>query len=209
MTENNEQAGAFRSRVAEIISAGYEEMYVKLATHHDDDVIKALQEMGETEVLEGYAEWAEITLPGALDPEETTDGVVPDPHDAPSYDGINATRIMESFTAGQLLDLLKDFPRSYVEQTGGGTATLLISKTAGDVAIAAGPGSYDWTTPRESSFYSSEFYFGRWDYDEDGNEHEDEAPPSEVLDSQNPGTLERLAERIAATYAQHNTEGGK
>lgn len=93
MTENilTDHAKEVQHRVAQAISAGYDLIYEKLdALHkrdiHDDDVVKALQDLGETQLLEAYAEWAEIVLPDA---EPTSgpvmDDVVPDPHDAPSY----------------------------------------------------------------------------------------------------------------------------
>ena len=50
---------------------------------HDDDVVKALRSIGDIELLDDYAEWAEIDL--REDDNTTTNPAVPDPGDAPSY----------------------------------------------------------------------------------------------------------------------------
>ena len=53
---------------------------------HDDDVVKALRYLGDIELLDDYAEWAEIDL--REDDNTTTSPVVPDPGDAPSYNAL-------------------------------------------------------------------------------------------------------------------------
>ena len=112
------------------------------------------------------------------------------------------------FVARDLLEhLLERFPCSYVEQTGGGTATLYITKHDADVPITAGPGSYNWDNPGSSLFYTGEFYWGRDDYDRDGEEFPEPAAPGGSLDDQDPELpvdFAALAERIAAEYAKYN-----
>lgn len=117
------------------------------------------------------------------------------------------------FSGRTMLELVADeLPGSYVEQTGGGTATLMFFKgtgvpgqlRAGEAAIAAGPGSYNWDKPDESVFRSGEFAFGREDYDSNGNEWPDDAP-SERMDPENPD-LGAVAERIIAKYREYNPE---
>lgn len=172
--------------------------------------------MGEGEIRENYAAWAEIDI-REEDP-RTLDDVVPDPYDSRSYNTLPVpanepdsakwigpvSPLEDEFTGWDLLrHTIDEFPRSYVDQTGGGTATFVIRKSDEDVAITAGPGSYNWTDPKSSVFYTGEFYFGRDQYDNDGNEYPDEGP-SESLDPENPGTLVQLADRIRAVYAKHN-----
>lgn len=90
---SEDRAALVRMHVSSAIEAGANLTYSRLdALHkqdiHDDDVIKALQDLGETQLLEDYAEWGQLILPDAIDPEETTDDVVPDPGDSPSYDSM-------------------------------------------------------------------------------------------------------------------------
>ena len=50
---------------------------------HDEDVVAALRYLGPVDLLDDYAEWAEIDL--REDDNTTTNPAVPDPADAPSY----------------------------------------------------------------------------------------------------------------------------
>ena len=217
MTENStDHTKDVQHRVVQAISTGYDVIYGKLDALHkrginDDDVIQALTALGEIDLLKSYAEWGEITLPDA----EPTNGpvmedVVPDPVVCSSYTNWSprwvgpVSPLEDEFTGWDILrHIIEEFPHSYVEQTGGGTATLVIRKTEQDVAITAGPGAYNWTTPKSSVFYTSEFYFGRRPYDDDGNEDPD-MDPGEALDPENPGTLIQLADRIRDAYTKNN-----
>lgn len=74
--------------VGNIISAGYDFISQKLddlhkRNIHDDDVVKALRDQGESDILDWYAEWADIDL--REDDNTTMNPVVPDPGDAISY----------------------------------------------------------------------------------------------------------------------------
>lgn len=212
-TENQDRSGKVRGRVQSLLIETYNELYRNLDAltqlgYTGSEVVEALREIGEEEIRENYAAWAEIDI--REDDPRTLDDVVPDPADAGSYANWSArwigpvSPLEEDFTGWDILrHLIDEFPHSYVDQTGGGTATLVIRKTEEDVAITAGPGSYNWTTPKSSVFYVGEFYFGRSPYDNDGNDYPDE-DPGEALDAENPGTLIQLADRIRAAYNKHN-----
>lgn len=206
-TENQDRSGKVRGRVMSLLIETYNELYRNLDKLSQvgitgAEIVEALREMGEEEIRENYAAWAEIDI--REDDATTLDDVVPDPFDAGSYANLTRTPIGDVFTGWDLLrHIIDEFPRSYVTQTGGGTATFVIRKADEDVAITAGPGSYNWTSPKSSTFYSGDFNWSRDFYDNDGNEL-DEEPENEHLDPKNPGTLEALAHRIRAIYTKHN-----
>lgn len=213
-TENQDRSEKVRERVSSIIRDAFSEMqrsFDDLDTEGitGTEVVEALREIGEEEIRENYAAWAEIDI--REDDATTLDPTVPDPVTASSYTNWvgPVSPLEDEFTGWDLLrHTIDEFPKSYVEQTGGGTATFVIRKTNTDVAITAGPGSYNWTDPKSSVFYTGEFYFGRDQYDNDGNEYPDE-DPGEALDPENPGTLVQLANRIRAAYAKYNPESGQ
>jgi hypothetical protein len=85
-----------RLAVSNIISSKQDEMFEQFdRLHrrgiHDDDVVKALRHIGEVDLLDAYAEWADIDI--REDDNTTLNPVVPDPGDAPSYTGMNLTNI--------------------------------------------------------------------------------------------------------------------
>lgn len=113
------------------------------------------------------------------------------------------------FYARDLIDALKNegLTESYVEQTGGGCATFMISRgIEGDMQFTAGPGSYNWTDAGTSVFTTDELYFGQdyWDYTEKHDTEPEEYPIA-------PGTpIPEIARAIAAKYREINgpaTEG--
>lgn len=213
-TENQDRSEKVRERVSSIIRDAFSEMQRSFDDLETDgitgtEVVEALREIGEEEIRENYAAWAEIDI--REDDATTLDPTVPDPVTASSYTNWvgPVSTLEDEFTGWDLLrHTIDEFPKSYVEQTGGGTATFVIRKTNTDVAITAGPGSYNWTDPKSSVFYTGEFYFGRDQYDNDGNEYPDE-DPGEALDPENPGTLVQLADRIRAAYIKYNPESGQ
>jgi hypothetical protein len=86
-----EREAAISLAVGNCISAGYDFISQKFDDLHkrgytDDDVVKALRDQGEADLLDWYAEWADIDL--REDDNTTMDPVVPDPGDAPSYAGL-------------------------------------------------------------------------------------------------------------------------
>ena len=212
-TENLDRSKIVRQRVFSILRNAFDEMHRTFDALDTEgiagtEIVEALREIGEEEIRENYAAWAEIDI--REDDATTMDDVVPDPADAGSYTNWTprwigpVSPLEDEFTGWDLLrHVIDEFPKSYVDQTGGGTATFVIRKTDTDVAITAGPGSYNWTDPKASVFYTGEFYFGRDTYDNDGNEYPDE-DPGEALDPENPGTLVQLADRIRAVYNKHN-----
>lgn len=91
MTENapiEDRTANIREVVEHIINRKTEEMFEQFdrlhrRNIHDDDVIAALRHYGDIDLVEGYADWAEIDL--REDDNTTTDPTVPDPADSPSY----------------------------------------------------------------------------------------------------------------------------
>jgi hypothetical protein len=80
-----------RLTVQHIISTKLDEMYEQFDRLHrrnisDQDVVAALRYFGDIELLDGYAEWADIDI--REDDNTTLDPTVPDPGDAPSYDAL-------------------------------------------------------------------------------------------------------------------------
>lgn len=84
-----EDRGAnIRLTVENIINSSYEALFerfdkLKKRGINDDDMVTALRYLEHEELLEAYAEWAEIDL--REDDNTTMNPAVPDPGDAPSY----------------------------------------------------------------------------------------------------------------------------
>jgi hypothetical protein len=83
-----DRAENVKYRVDRIIDDGFDNIYAKFdQLHskgiHDNDVVEALRALHQTDLLDGYAEWADIDL--REDDNTTLNPVVPDPADAPSY----------------------------------------------------------------------------------------------------------------------------
>jgi hypothetical protein len=92
MTENTtpieDREANIKERVRHIIERCYDQMFdafdrLHKRNIHDDDVVSALRSLGENDILDQYAEWADIDL--REDNNTTLDPVVPDPGEAPSY----------------------------------------------------------------------------------------------------------------------------
>jgi len=84
-----DRAANIKHTVERIIDDGYENIYAKLdqlhsKNIHDNDVVEALRSLHESDLLDGYAEWASIDL--REDDNTTLSPVVPDPGNAPSYE---------------------------------------------------------------------------------------------------------------------------
>ena len=81
-------------RLTSISESGEDRIFQKFDELHklhidDTQVIRWLRENGRKELAEGYIEWS-----GAIDPDSdvsnaTTNPIVPDPADAPSYAGLD------------------------------------------------------------------------------------------------------------------------
>lgn len=114
------------------------------------------------------------------------------------------------FTAEDILSRLREeFPAAYCNQTGGGTATLYIHKVPGDIAVTAGPGSFNWSDGNKSVFYIGEFSAGMEMYKNDGTEEreEDELGPDSPLNglsAATPAEFDRVAKIIAEYHAIYN-----
>lgn len=108
-----EREASISLAVGNCISRGYDKISEDLDDLHkrgftDDDIVKALREQGETDILDWYAEWADIDL--REDDNTTTNPVVPDPGDAPSYASLSEVRVPPGHTrfypeAGGILDI--------------------------------------------------------------------------------------------------------
>lgn len=109
MTENkNEDQQPTRSDVVrEAVSSLLTDTYQGLYRSFDDmeerlgitpgEVAEALQEMGEEEIREHYAQWADIDI--REDDADTDPTAVPDPHDASSYNHLTPAIRIEGGTA--------------------------------------------------------------------------------------------------------------
>lgn len=90
MTENLNTPGVVQDIIGHILKRADDIMFEnfdKLHRRgiHDNEVITALRELGETSLADRYIEWGELIDPdGEPGPEDTPD-VVPDPITAPSY----------------------------------------------------------------------------------------------------------------------------
>lgn len=85
MTENTtpieNRAANIKERVSSIIDAAYERMFEQFddlhkRNIHDNDIVEALTQLRELDILDGYANWAEIDL--RTDDNTTTNPTVPD-----------------------------------------------------------------------------------------------------------------------------------
>lgn len=114
------------------------------------------------------------------------------------------------FHAEEILSRLRDdFPAAYVEQTGGGTATLYIHKEEGDIPVTAGPGSFNWGAPNQSRFFVGEFYAGMDDYKNHGEEFREEdemGPPVPIGDVEaTPEHFDRIAALLREYHGIYNS----
>lgn len=106
------------------------------------------------------------------------------------------------FYAENLIKALEEAGfKAYVEQTGGGTATLYANKVEGDNKILGGPGSYNWREPGKSVFTSDEFFVGEDAYDNDDQpkDHDPESVASESGDD-----VPALVALFVSEYEKHN-----
>jgi hypothetical protein len=83
-----DRAANIKDVVLHIITSKQDEMFdafdrLHRRNIHDDDVVAALRTLGEEDLLDAYAEWGDIDI--REDDNTTTNPVVPDPADAPSY----------------------------------------------------------------------------------------------------------------------------
>lgn len=108
--------------------------------------------------------------------------------DSDGHDDGCATIADRTFTGREVLDAIAaatDAP-AYIEQTGGGTATLYIGATRAAIGfdadepryrLAAGPGSFDWGDSDRSTFYASDLYIGP---DDDGSDLDQHREPQSL-----------------------------
>lgn len=115
MTENTapieDRAANIKENVRYIIDRGLDAIYENFdRLHrrgiHDNDVVEALRDLGEEDILDGYAEWADIDL--REDNNTTLDPIVPDPASAPSYKEHVLNQIASDITTIEQLALLED-----------------------------------------------------------------------------------------------------
>lgn len=86
-----DRASNIRLTVENIIDASYEALFerfdkLKKRGINDDDLVTALRYLEHEELLEAYANWADIDI--REDDNTTMNPVVPDPGNAPSYDSL-------------------------------------------------------------------------------------------------------------------------
>jgi hypothetical protein len=87
-----DRAANIKDVVLHIITSKQDEMFdafdrLHRRNIHDDDVVAALRSLHEEDLLDAYAEWGDIDI--REDDNTTTNPVVPDPGDAPSYATLN------------------------------------------------------------------------------------------------------------------------
>lgn len=116
-----DRAANIRLTVSHIISSKQDEMFEQFDRLHrrnisDTDVVRALQSLHEPDLLDAYAEWADIDL--REDDNTTMNPAVPDPGDAGSYKLLMPTQGSMISTVEQLA-LLSD---GVVLWTNGGKA---------------------------------------------------------------------------------------
>lgn len=96
------------------------------------------------------------------------------------------------FHGGELVKALREagFKTAYVEQSGGGTATIYARKTEEDTPtedrdeyVLGGPGSFNWGKADESVFTTDEFAIGEEQYYADGVHDKDWDPEAEWAES--------------------------
>lgn len=113
-----------------------------------------------------------------------------------------------TFTAEDILSRVREeFPGSYCNQTGGGTATLEIRKTEDDIAVLAGPGQFHWNAPGESTFHAGEFSVGMDSWKSNGEQRDDDELGPEALGDigiPTPDVLDGVARTIREHYYIYN-----
>jgi len=91
---------------------------------------------------------------------------------------------------------------AYVEQTGGGTATIRVQNAPTEEVILIGPGSYAWGTPGNSVFTTEELFIGEDSYDlNDELKDYDPEAVSPALDA----TTAEIALMVKAEYDKLNS----
>ena len=115
------------------------------------------------------------------------------------------------FYGEELVKALKEagFKTAFVEQTGGGTATIYARKTEEDTPykerdehVLGGPGSFDWENSGKSVFTSDEFAIGEEMYYADGETEKDWDPESEWTEA---GTsIEEMVAIFEKMYVKAN-----
>lgn len=78
--------------VGKYVSEAWEKLFDQLDQLHaqdinDNDVVRALRALDETELAQNYIDWGDIIDPDR-EGNETLDTVIPDPADSPSYKGL-------------------------------------------------------------------------------------------------------------------------
>lgn len=115
------------------------------------------------------------------------------------------------FYGEELVKALKEagFKTAFVEQSGGGTATIYARKTEEDAPIEerdeyvlGGPGSFDWENSGASVFTTDEFAIGEEQYYADGEHEKDWDPEAEWTES---GTsIDEMVAIFEKMYVQAN-----
>lgn len=94
-TENLDRSGKVRGRVMSLLNQMYGNLYdgfdkLSQTGITETEIVEALREIGEKEIRENYAAWANIDI--REDDATTMDDVVPDPYDSRSYNTHNAPK---------------------------------------------------------------------------------------------------------------------
>lgn len=109
MTENKnedqqaERRALVRNAVGSLITDAYQGLYRGFDALQDTqqitpaEVVEALEQMGEEEIREHYAQWADIDI--REDDADTDPMAVPDPYDASSYNHLTPAIRVEGGTA--------------------------------------------------------------------------------------------------------------
>lgn len=91
---------------------------------------------------------------------------------------------------------------AYVEQTGGGTATMRVQNTPTEEPVLIGPGSFSWGNPGNSVFTTEELFIGEDSYDlNDELKDYDPECVSPAMDA----TVEEIAQLVKAEYDKLNS----
>lgn len=104
------------------------------------------------------------------------------------------------FYGGELVSSLKaaGWTDSYVEQTGGGTATIYARKIETEEYILGGPGSFNWNDPSKSVFTTDEFVVGEDQFDLAGEEKDHDPFMLSVETDASPEAIVAVFEQVHA-----------
>jgi hypothetical protein len=141
-----DRAANIRLAVSHIISSKQDEMFEQFdrlhrRNIHDDDVVTALTQLHELDLLDAYAEWADIDL--REDDNTTMNPVVPDPGDAPSYKALDLIVTIE-----QLVEL----PHNTILRTKDGKAAQIDNEEGYDFHVLKIVGWDGWLTLSSKDF---------------------------------------------------------